>query len=416
MAAPIHSSRAYLAVLRLCLLGVFSASPVQAQHGSPHVLSGITAADEALVEQSRAAGNSLATTLSPDGLLNRGQGVANAEARALLDQLRGTNQTMRDMGALERDKRVMQGYSTLVFASQSLGSQGLNEILKAVAGQPDTVVVLRGVPRGMKLGEGVLAVQQLAAAITPMPNVIINPTLFREHKVAAVPTIVVMSDQGAGKGLEPVGRVSGISDPAWLKRRLQGHGTRDLGNAGPVAEISEPDLIEVAKQKVMEIDWDEKKRQAQARFWAKQTFFQLPAAPRTTIREIDPTIVLTENIMAGDKVIALKGTRINPLEVRDFTQALVVFDPLDRRQVEAVRKALPGIASAKGVRRVMLIATRFDAELGWDSYKQVTSNFNAPVFLLTPDIASRFDLAHVPSIVTAKDKKFVVREIGMGLN
>ncbi|MDU7586731.1 MAG: TrbC family F-type conjugative pilus assembly protein [Acidovorax sp.] len=430
MAAPTHFSKAPGAALIVCLLGLGVLQTAQAQGALSAPAKGqaaaasagvLTDADKAMVERSREASKALGGALGLDGLLNRGQNAANAEARTLLEQLRGSNQTMRDMAALERDKQVMQNYSTLVFASQSLGEQSLNEILRAAAGQPDTVVVLRGVPPGMKLGEGVLAVQQMAAAITPMPNVIINPTLFVEHKVTTVPTIVVLADKKdeakGGEGRVVAGRVSGISDPAWLKREMAAsNARRDFGKAGPVQEISEPDLIEVAKQKVMEIDWAEKKRQAQARFWSKQKFLELPPAPRSSTREFDPSIVLTDNIMAGDKIVAFKGTRINPLEMRDFTQALVVFDPLDKRQVKAVKNALPGLTATPGVQRITLIATRFDAALGWDSYKGVTGEFDAPVYLLTPDIASRFGLEHTPSIVTARNKKFQVREIGMGLH
>ena len=380
----------------------------------------LTEKDMAMVDKLRAARDSFAGSIDLRDWKNPNQSSVNAQAKALLDQMKATNPTMQSMGAVERDKQLMNGYKTLVFASQSLGHQGLNEILQAVSGRPDTVVVLRGVPAGMKLGEGVMAVQQLAASITPMPNVIINPTLFKEYKVAVVPTIVALADKEGG-GTELAGRVSGIADPVWLLRQMSTgkttHGKRrDFGKAGPVEEISEPDLIEVAKKKVLEIDWGEKKRQAQARFWKKQTFNELPAAARSATREFDPSIVLTDNIQVDGSLIALKGTRINPLELRAFTQALVVFDPLDKRQVRAVKSALPGLKATPGVQRVTLIATRLDAELGWDSYKQVTEEFDAPVFLLTPDIISRFGLEHTPSIVTAKNKKFMVREIGVGLH
>lgn len=428
MAAPIHFSKALSAALIASTLGLGMPLAAQAQaalSGASTGVSGglLTDQDTAMVERLRKSRESLGGSIDLRDWGNPNQGSANAQARALLEQMRATNSTMQSMGALERDKQVMHDYKTLVFASQSLGHQGLNEVLQAVAGQPGTVVVLRGVPAGMKLGEGVMAVQQLAASITPMPNVIINPTLFIEHKVTVVPTIVVLAERAAkkGGGLEVAGRVSGISDPAWLKRQMAAGdpkrgARRDFGKAGPVEEISEPDLIEVAKKKVLEIDWGEKKRQAQARFWKKQTFNELPAAPRSTTREFDPSIVLTDNIQADGRVIALKGTRINPLELRNFTQALVVFDPLDKRQVRAVKSALPGLRKTPGVQRVTLIATRLDAELGWDSYKQVTGEFDAPVFLLTPDIISRFGLEHTPSIVTARNKKFQVREIGVGLH
>src|SRR5699024_5704285 len=101
----------------------------------------------------------------------------------------------------------------------------------------------------------------------------------------------------------------------------------------------------------------------------------------------------------------------NPLDIRAFTQAVVVFDPLDKRQISALVKALPEIRKMPGVQRITYIATRFDREKGWDSYQAVSDRFEAPIYLLTPDLVSRFKLEHTPSIITAKDKKFIVQEL-----
>jgi len=417
LAAPTHFSKALCAALIASSLGFGSTSVLaQALFPSPQKPASLTEADAAAVERSRQSSREFAAGFDPSSLFNRHQGVANAEVRELLEQMQ-RSQTTPQMGQLERDREVMQGYTTLVFASQSLGLQGLREIFEAISGREDAVVVLRGIPEGMNITEGVLQVQELAKTFSPMPNVIINPTLFIEHKVTAVPTIVAIG-RGKDGSKQVVGRVSGISDPAWLEKKVAAQGQAeaagcDFGKAGPVEEISEPDLIEVAKQKVMAIDWDEKKREAQARFWKKQNFLELPPAQSSSTRELDPSIVLTDNIAAGDRIIAYKGTRINPLDMRDFTQALVVFDPLDGRQIKALQQEIPKLAKVPGVQRITLIATRFDVQKGWDSYREVTDAFDAPVFLLSPDVASRFELERTPSIVTAKGKRFVIHEIGL---
>jgi conjugal transfer pilus assembly protein TraW len=92
---------------------------------------------------------------------------------------------------------------------------------------------------------------------------------------------------------------------------------------------------------------------------------------------------------------------------------VVVFDPLDKKQIATLAKALPDIRKAPGVQRITYIATRFDRDKGWDSYKEITDHFDTPVYLLTPDLVSRFELEVTPSIITAKDKKFIVRELAV---
>ncbi|MHB4491971.1 hypothetical protein ACYB5X_25510 [Klebsiella pneumoniae] len=131
--------------------------------------------------------------------------------------------------------------------------------------------------------------------------------------------------------------------------------------------------------------------------------------------------MITSDISTPDgTVFAHAGDVINPLcdpkEVckpgtRPFTQAVVVFDPLDKKQMELLAKKLPEIKQEPGVQRITYIATEFDKDKGWDSYKSVTDNFDAPVYLLTPDLITRFELEHTPSIITARGKKFVVREL-----
>ncbi|MBZ3672433.1 hypothetical protein JT305_10545 [Salmonella enterica subsp. enterica serovar Senftenberg] len=113
--------------------------------------------------------------------------------------------------------------------------------------------------------------------------------------------------------------------------------------------------------------------------------------------------MITSDISTPDGTVLLTRVTINPLcdpkEVckhgtRPFTQAVVVFDPLDKKQMELLAKKLPEIKLEPGVQRITYIATEFDKDKGWDSYKSVTDNFDAPVYLLTPDLITRFELEH----------------------
>ncbi|WP_286146406.1 TrbC family F-type conjugative pilus assembly protein, partial [Shigella sp. FC1967] len=135
--------------------------------------------------------------------------------------------------------------------------QGLDDVLTAVSGQPDAVIVFRGIPEGMNLGQGVKAIQALAAKKDPVPNIIINPTLFKTYNITAVPTIVMLEDEPLpGEQPNVVAQVSGLSDRyGWLGKWIT-EKKGDLGVKGPVEKISEPDLIDVAKKRLANIDWE----------------------------------------------------------------------------------------------------------------------------------------------------------------
>lgn len=300
----------------------------------------------------------------------------------------------------------------LLFASRSLSQSGLQELLESAAHTPNTTVVLRGIPQGMTLGEGLFWIQKLAARQQPMPYIVLDPLLFQRYQVTSVPTVIALPPTAATHGFHPpLARVQGIHDANWLRLQLAAGKRGDLGLQGPVREIKEPDLIGVMQTRLSQIDWQQKKQAALARFWQQPHFYTLSAAPKKRQRVLDPTVVVTETIQTADgQVIAPKGARINPLSLRPFTQTVVVFDPLVPKQQPLIQQALLKIQPVAG-HRVMYIATQFDREAGWAGYEALTEQLQAPVFLLTPDVLERFELQHTPSIITAQGKQFVIEEL-----
>jgi len=97
----------------------------------------------------------------------------------------------------------------------------------------------------------------------------------------------------------------------------------------------------------------------------------------------------------------------------DFDEIIVVFDPLDKRQLPLIRKHLPRIQSDIGNFPVTWIATQLDREKGWDSHVQISDELDEHVYLLPTDVRDRFELEHVPTILFARDKKFEIVEIGL---
>lgn len=371
---------------------------------------GTSLADQALTDQDRnlvEQGRAVYGTEAP--VTNRHSARMQEEAKAFFEQLSGQSSLLQEHERRKFEKRHT-GYSLLVFASFSLGTQGLDDIFSAVADDKDAVVVFRGVPEGVSFAEGVKMLQNLAGQKEKIPNVIINPTLFDTYSVSVVPTLLLLEDSSQGEQ-RVAARVEGISRSGWIREAVERGESGDLGAKGPVMEIAEPNLIDVAKQRLAAIDWEKKKEDAIARFWTKADFNELPRARVPRSRELDPSIIVTEDISAEGEMIVPEGTVINPLDLRPFTQALVIFDPMDQKQIELLERNLPNIRTAPGVQRITFIATRLDRETGWDSYKEITDRLDAPVFLLSSDIVSRFEVEYAPTVITSLGRKFQILEL-----
>lgn len=407
----------------------------------------ITDEDRSIVAQTRAIEKEAMSLVGSDWLEKAKTIDENAlnQAKALQEELRERSPFVQHAKHSEQQAQSDSAYDTLIFVSYSLDEQTLNDVLTAASGEPRTVVVMRGIPEGMRIWDGVRNLQQMAAQKDPIPNVQLDPTLFQKYDVQVVPTIVVLSEPPEPKPVEPIanpldpsfsdsiqpkservdppvvprtvlGRVQGLSDPMWLRREIKAGAGGDRGIRGPVEEIHERDLIEVMKERVMQIDWEQKKEQTKARYWHGQRFINLPRAPKAETRHIDASVVATKDIRTSEgEFVARAGDRVNPLQTRPWTQAIVVFDPMDKKQMELLTSKVSVLQSDPSLANVVLIATQFDKDLGWDSYKSVTDTFNAPVYQLTPDVKSRFELRYTPSIITANDTHFIVQELAVSL-
>lgn len=354
---------------------------------------------------------------------------------------------MQRLKAEKKSQQVYEGHDTLIFASMSLEHTGLDDILAVASEDPSVAVVFRGVPEGMQIDEGIYYYQSFASQYDDIPNVMLDPSLFDKYDVETVPTIVQLSPEEAPAldipdagtlmagdmdavndaleapaptkeawNREVLARVSGLTDPAWLERQIEAGRSGDLGIKGPVEAIKERHLIELMKERAMGVDWASQKQGAIDRFWFKQrdNFHFLPPATQDRTRRIDASVIVTEDILdAEGNVLVAQGTRINPMDAMPFDMGLVIFDPLDESQLEAAYLASRELEERDDIREVMLIATRFNADEGWDGFKEATDYFDRHVFLLQPEIKTRFELEYIPSVVTGDDTHFIVEELAI---
>lgn len=319
----------------------------------------------------------------------------------------------------ERDNSFIKEHNTFVFISRSLGENGLKDMFSSLTEKDDVVFVLRGIREGEKIDTGLLSIQRLSQGYDPEPKIILDPVLFRDYNITHVPTIIITDPEseeieGTGNPSRVIASVQGLTNHQWLLDKIKNGETGDQGVRGPIEDISEPDLIEVMKQKVAAIDWDEKKQKAIDNFWSNQSFNYLAPATKNKERVLDPTVMVMRDITAPDGTkIASEGQLINPLEMRAFPRVMVVFNPLDKKGMRVLDQQLPLLQQNNPNKTFIFIATQFDQDKGWDSYTEIIQKFDAPVYLLTSDVKERFQLQRTPSIVTADEEKkvFIINEL-----
>ena len=66
------------------------------------------------------------------------------------------------------------------------------------------------------------------------------------------------------------------------------------------------------------------------------------------------------------------------------------------------------------MQRITFMPLPLIKDKGWDSYKSVSDQIDAPVYLLTPDLIARFELEYTPTVITAKNRMFIVHELVEG--
>ena len=376
----------------ICLLCWFSVQAVQAE--------------EAWLQHSQAILQALEGQPRPDWLTGQSEQLdMKHQAQQVLD----ASQAIRAETLSTRSTTVASGLSTplsttpitLLFVSFSLGETALKELFEEAAGRDDVLLVFRGPKPGQKLPALMTDLKRLLKDIDPLPNIVIDPTRYQRWSVMSVPTIVVEQEGKARL------QIRGVSSLSWLDQHLKVGKQGDLGIMGDVAEMTEIDLLEEIKRRMAAIDWKQKQQQAIARFWNQQPFEDLPTAQADRDRRVDLTITAPRDLTAPNgQLIIRAGQTVNPLDKMPFGLCLKVFDATVPAQVELIQHQ----ACQDKQARVMYLATSLPRQSGWESLQHLETALKAPVYLLTPDVRSRFQLQQVPAIVEQNGNHLIVRE------
>lgn len=298
--------------------------------------------------------------------------------------------------------RASSAYRVEILVSWVLGEEALREIAAEASLHPNAVMIFRGIPEGQRFRDAIKHLHALLAGLDPVPSVTIDPPRFEGLGTDQVPAITVYA------GGEPIAHARGTYGIRHMLARVRAGARGDLGAIGPTVTATEPNLIEVLKQRLASLDLTASQRRAAERYWGRLQYHKLPQATEPRSRRFDPSVMVTADIKdARGNVIAAAGSRINPLDLMPFHERLLVFDASRPEQVALARE----LAARHRDRRLVLIASRLDRAAGWDGFKRLQDGFRAPVYLLNEPIRARFHIERVPALIDAEGRDIVVREI-----
>lgn len=292
-----------------------------------------------------------------------------------------------------------------LFVSRGQGETAMREMIETAKRHPDMVIVLRGILPGEKLSDLAVYIGRLMQPKEgePIPNIMLDPPSFTERAVTAVPTLERL-DPVSG---EVVASVQGVINPEWIEERVASGKSGDLGRYGETSEIAEEDLIVAMKRQAEQFDGEAYGRKVVEKMWEQLDMVSLPTATTSTVREVDPSIVITDGVTAPDgTVLAYPGQRVNPFDVVPFDMTLVVIDGRDPAQVTFAKDQLARLDG----KPVMVIATELPREEGWKGLGDTMTGVGRMVYLLQPEMIERFGLRAVPCTVEAGNRVLVVRE------
>jgi conjugal transfer pilus assembly protein TraW len=296
----------------------------------------------------------------------------------------------------------------LIFASFSVPPATFRNLL-AQAAEPNVMLVLRGLPAGADVRKTLLRLKALLSDDESVPNVLIDPTLYRRYRIERVPTFVL--DRGATR--TPIIATGAITLESFRRMASTVHaGGEHLGRRAETYAIAERDLILEMQERLARIDWGARKQAAIDGFWksSRGTFVDLPDARESRAFIVDPTVRVTEDIedAEGQRLVSA-GETFNPLDWVRLTKTLIVFRGTDPEHV-AIAAHVARAARQAG-RPVTLLTTRVDVERGWSHLSQLERDLAGAVYVLPASLAERFQLAHVPATVVSQGRHLLVTEL-----
>jgi conjugal transfer pilus assembly protein TraW len=223
-----------------------------------------------------------------------------------------------------------------VYISLGMPARALREMFAEASrdtGLPPTVFLLRGwtPPDIGGLVRELNALLPERERLDELPDVRVDPTLFRSGDISVVPTF--MQRDAAGRWVKLLGTTS-LADAVEKLATGQYEGKA----FGPTYGIQEPDILAVIEERLAGVDWDAQVKRAKERVFARTTGRALPTAAVDDSYLVDLTVQVQRDMVApSGEVFARAGETINPFDYMSVPQRYAFFDASSRSQRAVAR-------------------------------------------------------------------------------
>lgn len=266
------------------------------------------------------------------------------------------------------------------------------------------------------------------------PHTTIDPIIFRQLGVTSVPTLAIVNDQAAlmvtGAAplealLSQLSRSEGTIRP--LREWYVGQ-TRSWQMGGPITEprpvmpvltgisavptdlsrypIAEQDMEEYLKEQMRRVDWGRVREDLHRRVMERLhegPNIGLQPATSSRVFTVDVTQRYEHDILNhdGTAVVVKGGTEINPLTRIALSHRYVVIDGRDAKQLTYAQSLIQRYGF--GV-KILLSA---------GDVSEVTKQLQRRVYWVQPEMVSKFQLAHVPSVISQNGPVLKIEEVAL---
>jgi conjugal transfer pilus assembly protein TraW len=293
---------------------------------------------------------------------------------------------------------------SFMFVSLSMPRASLIDAFKNAAASGITVYI-NGMFEGDKnILDTMARLQAMTQDMVYKPTVKFGPSWFKLYQIQRVPALIYDNDTIQIK-------MSGMTQVDFFNEKVATVSkTTDFGSYGATFPVQEPSLIDQIKQRMSQMDWEQKKQEAAKNYWKKRPRFNLSLAAEDHTYYIDATVEIKRDVVNKAGVILAKaGSKFNPLvESPKAYLGLYIVNPTDHLQL-----AWLDSHKDKFDYRDQIIITGLDERDGWEQLAELRKRYKREIFLLEQELVTKFAIKSVPSLVSIDRNYIKVREFNV---
>ena len=251
--------------------------------------------------------------------------------------------------------------SFYLYVSASMGDKAVSQLLKEVSLSSNALLKVRGLPpKYSSLTQYIHSWRLILSKISGPVRIDIDPVAFRENDIDRVPALSLIINGNTQL------TAFGITSTDWLIRQYRAGRRGNIGTYGTTYPISEPDLLELLRQRLKQQAWQQTQTSVQQRLQAKVFSYGVKT----------PTSRSTD-------------TRIIPLSGRWHTP-MIALDINDNQQQKAVIPWLQQYPDALVMVSDWSILQLQKLPAIWHQH---------PMYLLPPELIHRFQITALPVLL-----------------